>query len=70
MTNVNDPTRHGEANPLDKKDKVEPTEFFFGCWVTKEEFIGALNGLIDGRAQFVEEEHCDGRLHLSIAFEE
>ena len=58
----------GQSNPLDEHDKKEHEEYFFGKWVTKDEFIELLNESICGRAAFVEEEHYNGRLHLSIKF--
>jgi hypothetical protein len=51
--------------------REEPTEYFFGEWVSVEAFVEALNEMIGpSRSTLTVHEHSAGILYLTVPFRE
>ena len=67
---MSQPDYIGQSNPLDEREAgPEPTEWINNKWMTKKEFIDMINNMT-GRITMKEEDHYEGRLYLSMPFEQ
>jgi len=58
-----------QAHCNEREEVPEPTEWINNKWMTKKEFIDMINNMT-GRITMKEEDHYEGRLYLSMPFEQ